>query len=109
MVLAILIVVNIFASALPTAVTKYDISASKLYSITSNTKVVVNALDQDVTIYWVVQAGAEDEIIENLLSKYESLSDHLRVEKKEPGRLPYLCPTVYGQNRTEQQPHCGVR
>ena len=107
--LAILVAVNMFVSALPAALTKYDISASKLYSVTSNNKVVVNAPDQDVTIYWVVQAGAKDEIIENLLSKYESLSDHLRVEKKEPGRLPYLCPTVYGRNRTEQQPHCGVR
>ena len=50
LVLAILIVVNIFVSYLPSSMTKYDISATKLYSITSNTKVVVNALDQDVTI-----------------------------------------------------------
>ena len=87
-VLAILIVVNIFASALPTAVTKYDISASKLYSITSNTKVVVNALEQDVTIYWVVQSGQEDEMIENLLGKYDSLSDHIQVVKKNPDVYP---------------------
>ena len=87
-VLAILIVVNIFASALPTAVTKYDISASKLYSITSNTKVVVNALEQDVTIYWVVQSGQEDEVIENLLGKYDSLSDHIQVVKKNPDVYP---------------------
>ncbi|MDE7219637.1 MAG: GldG family protein [Oscillospiraceae bacterium] len=87
-VLAILIVVNIFASSLPTAVTKYDISASKLYSITSNTKVVVNALEQDVTIYWVVQSGEEDEIIENLLGKYDSLSDHIQVVKKNPDVYP---------------------
>lgn len=38
-VLAILIAVNVFASALPTGYTRFDISASKLYSITSNTKV----------------------------------------------------------------------
>ena len=87
-VLAILVVVNIFASALPTAVTKYDISASKLYSITSNTKVVVNALEQDVTIYWVVQSGQEDEVIENLLGKYDSLSDHIQVVKKNPDVYP---------------------
>ena len=54
-VLAILVVVNIFAQALPSSVTQYDISSTKLYSITSNTKVVVNALEEDVTIYWVVQ------------------------------------------------------
>ena len=87
-VLAILIVVNIFASVLPTTLTKYDISASKLYSITSNTKVVVNALEQDVTIYWVVQSGEEDEVIENLLSKYESLSSHIQVVKKNPDVFP---------------------
>lgn len=87
-VLAILIVVNIFASALPSALTKYDISASQLYSITSNTKVVVNNLTQDVTIYWVVQADQEDEVIENLLSKYESLSDHIEVVKKNPDVFP---------------------
>ena len=86
--LALLIVVNIFASALPTSMTKYDISASKLYSITSNTKVVVNALEEDVTIYWIVQSGKEDEVIENLLSKYESLSDHIEIVKKNPDVFP---------------------
>ena len=43
-VLAILVVVNILVSALPATLTKYDISSAKLYSITSNTKVVVNGL-----------------------------------------------------------------
>lgn len=87
-VLAILIVVNIFASALPTTMTKYDISSTKLYSITSNTKVVVNALEQDVTIYWIVQSGEEDDVIENLLGKYESLSEHIDVVKKNPDVYP---------------------
>ena len=68
-VLALLIVVNILVSILPTPMTQYDISASKLYSITSNTKVVVNALQEDVTIYWIVQSGKEDQVIENLLGK----------------------------------------
>ena len=63
-------------------------SATKLYSITSNTKVVVNALEEDVTIYWVVQSGEEDDVIENLLGKYESLSDHIQVVKKNPDVYP---------------------
>ena len=87
-VLALLLVVNILASALPSHLTKYDISSSKLYSITSNTKVVVNALTEDVTIYWIVQSDEEDEIIENLLDKYESLSDHIQVVKKNPDVYP---------------------
>lgn len=87
-VLAILVAVNILISALPASATKYDISATKLYSITSNTKVVVNALEQDVTIYWIVQSGQEDDVIETLLSKYESLSDHIEVVKKNPDVFP---------------------
>lgn len=87
-VLAILVVANVFVTALPSSLTKYDISSSKLYSITSNTKVVVNALEKDVTIYWVVQSGQEDDIIENLLGKYESLSDHIEVVKKNPDVYP---------------------
>lgn len=87
-VLAILVVINIMASVLPATLTKLDISSSKLYSITSNTKVVVNALDQDVTIYWIVQNDKEDSVIENLLEKYDSLSEHIDIVKKNPDTYP---------------------
>lgn len=110
-VLALLIVINIFASALPSSMTKYDISSTKLYSITSNTKVVVNALEEDVTIYWIVQSGEEDSVIENLLSKYDSLSDHLEVVKKNPDVFPtfaeqYTSETVQNNSLVVE---CGER
>ena len=110
-VLAILIAVNVLVSALPTTLTKYDISSSKLYSITSNTKVVVNALEEDVTIYWIVQSGQEDSVIENLLGKYESLSDHIQVVKRNPD----VYPTFAEQYTDEDVPNnslvveCGDR
>ena len=87
-VLAILIAVNILAAALPKSLTRLDISSTKLYSITSNTKVVVNALEKDVTIYWIVQADEEDDVLENLLDKYKSLSEHIEVIKKNPDIYP---------------------
>ncbi len=86
--LAILVMVNVFLSVLPASWTKFDISAAQLYSVTSNTKVVLNHLEKDVTIYWIVQADQEDAILENLLSKYESLSDHIDVVKKNPDVYP---------------------
>lgn len=110
-VLAILVAVNVLALVLPSRLTKYDISSSKLYSITSNTKVVVNALEKDVTIYWIVQADAEDDVIENLLSKYESLSEHIEVVKKNPD----IYPTFTKQYTQETVPNnsliveCGER
>ena len=87
-VLALLVVVNVLVSILPTSLTRFDISSSQLYSITSNTKSVVNALEEDVTIYWIVQADEEDPIVENLLDKYDSLSDHISVVKKNPDVYP---------------------
>ena len=96
-VLAMLIVINILAGALPDNLTKYDISSSKLYSITSNTKAVVNGLDKDVTIYWIVQADKEDPVIENLLNKYDSLSDHIQVVKKNPDVYP-----TFAKNYTDE-------
>ena len=100
-VLAILIAVNILASVLPTALTKLDISSTKLYSITSSTKVVVNNLQKDVTIYWVVQSDQEDAVIENLLGKYESLSSHITVTKKNPD----VYPTFTAQYTDEDVPN----
>ncbi len=87
-VLAILVAVNVLMSVLPSSYTEYDISASKLYSVTSNTKSVVNALTEDVTIYWIVQSGEEDAVIEKLLDRYESLSEHITVEKRNPDVYP---------------------
>ena len=100
-VLAILIAVNILASVLPTTLTKLDISSTKLYSITSSTKVVVNNLQKDVTIYWVVQSDKEDAVIENLLGKYESLSSHITVTKKNPD----VYPTFTAQYTDEDVPN----
>ena len=110
-VLAILVAVNVLFSALPSSSTEYDISASKLYSVTSNTKSVVNALTEDVTIYWIVQAGEEDEVIEKLLDRYESLSDHITVEKRNPDVYPtfaeqYTDGTVYNNSLVVE---CGDR
>lgn len=110
-VLAILIAVNVFVSVLPTTLTQFDISSARLYSVTSNTKVVVNALEKDVTIYWIVQADQEDDIIENLLGKYKSLSRHIEVVKKNPDIYPtfaqhYTSETVQNNSLVVE---CGER
>ncbi len=99
-VLAILVVVNILFSLLPASATEYDISASKLYSVTSNTKSVVNSLTDDVTIYWIVQAGAEDAVIEKLLDRYESMSEHITVEKRNPDVYPTFAEQYIDEDDT---------
>lgn len=87
-VLAILVMVNVLLNVIPTTFTNYDISAAQLYSVTGNTRVVISALEDDVTIYWIVQDGQEDAVIENLLQNYENLSDHISVVKRNPDEYP---------------------
>ena len=87
-VLAIVIAINIFVSSLPTKLTQFDISAVKLYSLTSSSKAVVSNIEDKVTIYWICQSGKEDTVIEKLLNVYDSLSDNLSVVKKNPDTYP---------------------
>ncbi len=96
-VLLILIGVNMLVSALPTTWTQFDISAAQLYSLTSSTKVVVNNLEKDVTIYWITQSGQEDAVIEKLLNVYDDMSDHITVVKKNPDVYP-----TFAQQYTEE-------
>jgi len=102
-VLAILAAVNVLAEALPSQWTQFDISAAQLYSLTSDTKVVVTNLEQDVTIYWIAQAGKEDTVVEKLLDRYGDLSDHITVVKKDPDIYPtfaqqYTDETIYNNS-----------
>lgn len=87
-VLAILVAVNVLFSVLPSKFTQFDISAAQLYSLTSDTKVVATNLDKDVTIYWITQAGQESTVLDKLLDRYQDLSDHITVVKKDPDVYP---------------------
>lgn len=87
-VLAILVAVNVLFSVLQSKYTQFDISAAQLYSLTSDTKVVATNLDKDVTIYWIAQAGQESTVLDKLLDRYQDLSDHITVVKKDPDTYP---------------------
>ncbi|MCC8183048.1 MAG: GldG family protein [Clostridiales bacterium] len=94
-VLAIAIMVNLFVNALPSSWTQLDTTASGVFSISSQTEQIVSGLEDDVTVYWLVRSGDEDTYLENLLERYESLSDHLTVVKKDPDVYPTFA-TQYG-------------
>lgn len=87
-VLAILITVNFALSFLPDSYTQEDLTANQLYSISSQSKVLLSSLEEDITIYWVVASGEEDEYVEKLLHNYEDYSSRVNVEKKDPDLNP---------------------
>ena len=87
-VIAIAVAVNLFAGALPSAYTHLDTTAGGLFTLSAQTQQLVSALDTDVTIYWMVQSGSEDDTLKELLDRYAGLSDYLTIEKKDPVVYP---------------------
>ena len=81
-VLAILITVNFALSFLPDSYAQADLTANQLYSISSQSKVMLSSLEDDITIYWIVAAGQEDEYVEKLLHNYEDYSSKVKVERR---------------------------
>lgn len=102
-VLAILVTVNIALSFLPDSYVQEDLTANQLYSISSQSKVLLSSLEEDITIYWVVASGEEDEYVEKLLHNYEDYSSRVTVEKKDPDLNPdftnaYTDETIYNNS-----------
>ncbi len=96
-VLAIVIVINVFVSALPSSWTQLDATSSQLFSISEQTENILAGLEDDVTIYWIVRSGSEDDYVETLLDRYSSMSSKVSVVKKDPDVYPTFL-TAYGES-----------
>ncbi len=79
---------NLIAAALPTTLTNIDCTASKLYSITDDTKKILAALDQKVELYVLASETSRDEQLADTLQKYEELSDNIQVTYMDPAVSP---------------------
>ena len=88
LVLAIAVAVNLLAGALPSTWTQFDITQNQYFTISDPTEQVLEMLDTDVTIYWVVRDGSEETTLGLLLDQYQGYSDHIKVVKKDPDLYP---------------------
>lgn len=102
-VIAIAVALNLMVGALPASWTKVDLTDTGLYSLSSQTEQLVAGLEEDVTVYWIVQDGSQDSTMEQLLERYKSLSKHLDVVEKDPVVYPsfaqqYTDATLYNNS-----------
>lgn len=86
--LAICVVLNMLADALPESLTKVDVTEQKLFTLSAQSENLVKNLQEDVTVYWVVQAGQEDPTLEQLLNQYGALGSRLHILKRDPDVYP---------------------
>lgn len=87
-VVALAVVVNLLAAALPSSITQLDISAGGLYTLGDSTKTLVSALDKETVIYYLVQDGSEDTSVTTLLDRYCELNSNLSWQVKDPAVYP---------------------
>ena len=85
---ALMVVVNLFVAELPTTWTSIDVTSTKIYSITDDTKDYLKNLDEDVTIYVLASDASKDTTLDETLQRYESLSDHIKVSYINPAANP---------------------
>ena len=85
---AICVVVNLVVTALPTRYTSIDCSATKLYSLTSDTKDRISKLDEDITIYVLNSRKSKDAKIDETINRYKDLSSHIKVKYVDPATSP---------------------
>ena len=85
---AICVVVNLVLTALPAKYTSIDCSATKLYSLTGDTKDRVSKLDEDITIYVLNSKKSKDAKIDETINRYKDLSSHINVKYVDPATSP---------------------
>lgn len=85
---AICVVVNLVLTALPAKYTSIDCSATKLYSLTNDTKDRVSKLDEDITIYVLNSKKSKDAKIDETINRYKDLSSHIKVKYVDPAISP---------------------
>lgn len=83
-VFAAVIMANLTIKELPADSTQLDVTSQKLYSLTEDTKTLMEKLEQDVTIYVINSEDNADETVSKTLDRYEQLSKHIQVEYKDP-------------------------
>lgn len=88
LVVALTVVVNLIASALPETYTQIDATSQKLYSITEDTEKYLDTLKDDVTLYVMVNKNSKDDNVDRTLQKYASASKHVKVKYVDPNVSP---------------------
>lgn len=89
--LAAAVAVNMASSQLPENIRSIDMTAQKLYSITEDTKKMLEKVKEDITIYVLANEKNQDTTLQKTLERYASASKHIKIEYKDPA----VSPTFY--------------
>ncbi|MBQ7918493.1 MAG: Gldg family protein [Lachnospiraceae bacterium] len=100
---AAVVVVNMIVGQLPATITSIDVTSNQLYSITDQTKQFLDTLDEDISLYVLVNEEEQDMTLGQTLERYDDYSDHITVTYVDPVLNPkfasqYTNSSVYSNS-----------
>lgn len=87
-VISVVVAVNLVFSQLPSRATQIDVSEEKLYTLSEDGKNLARNLEKEVTLYYYVNSGSEDDNISKLLQNFKENSGKIKVETIDPDLHP---------------------
>lgn len=84
-VIVIVLVVNMLVSKMNI---QFDLTSQSMYSLTSDTKTLLKGLNDDITIYYMVQQGSEKDEFMKIAKLYDSSSSKVTLVEKDPVLYP---------------------
>lgn len=84
----IVVMANLIAGRIPSRYVRFDTSYFGLYSLSRQTKEMLERLAEPVDLYLIAPQGSEDEMLCRLLERYEDLSDQITVKYVDPVLSP---------------------
>lgn len=83
-VVALTVIVNLIAGRVPSKYTNIDVTSNKLYTITDQTKKVLENLTEDINIFVINSEDSADTTLNQTLKYYEDSSSHIKVTYIDP-------------------------
>lgn len=84
-VIALVVVVNMVFNKLDLST---DLTSDSLFTLTRDSQKVLKDVKDDITIYYMVTKGEEQDYIKRVIKQYNKVSDHIKVVTKDPVVYP---------------------
>lgn len=84
-VIALVVVVNMAFNKLDLST---DLTSDSLFTLTKDSQKVLKDVKDDITIYYMVAKGEEQDYIQRVIKQYNKISDHIKVVTKDPVVYP---------------------
>lgn len=84
-VIALVVVVNMVFNKLDLST---DLTSDSLFTLTKDSQKVLKDVKDDITIYYMVTKGEEQDYIKRVIKQYNKVSDHIKVVTKDPVVYP---------------------